>query len=110
MSIPVALRSPDCRGSWFESRRGPGFSSLLFNVCCVGISLCHELITRSEESFRMYVCLIVSDPETSAAMRPRPDLDSCTTEKNNYLANKFSQYECLVGAEHVFLRHTSYLV
>jgi len=32
-------------------------------VCCVGGGLCDELITRSEESYRL--CLIVIDPETS---------------------------------------------
>ena len=35
-------------------------------------------------------------------MRPRPDLDCCTTKKKFFLANKFLQYECRVGAEHVF--------
>ena len=114
MSIPVAVRSPVCQDRWFESRWGAGFSSLVFDVCCVGISLCHELIIRSEESYRMClcvcVCLIVSNPETSAVMRPRPYLDCSTTEKINYLANKFSPYECRVGAEHVCLWHPSYIV
>jgi hypothetical protein len=79
-------------------------------MCVVGISLCNELITRSEESYGMDVCLIVSNPETSEVIRPWPDLDCCTTGKINYLANKFSQYECRVDAEHVCLRHPSYLV
>jgi hypothetical protein len=56
------------------------------------------------------VCLIVSIPETSVMIRPRPDFDCCAAEKRNDLANKFSQYECLVGAEHVCLRHPSSLV
>jgi len=39
----------------------------IFVVCCVGSGVCDELITRSEESYRVYVCvcLIVGDLETS---------------------------------------------
>jgi hypothetical protein len=48
-------------------------------VCCVGSSLCEELITRSEESYR--VCLIVCDLETSNVRRPRPDWGSYATQK-----------------------------
>jgi len=39
----------------FESRRVHEFSSLVFTVCCVGIGLCDEMITRSEESYRVCV-------------------------------------------------------
>jgi hypothetical protein len=34
-------------------------------LCCVGSSICDELITRSEESYRLCVCLIVCGLETS---------------------------------------------
>jgi hypothetical protein len=30
-------------------------------LCCVGSGLCDELITRSEESYRVCVCLILCD-------------------------------------------------
>jgi hypothetical protein len=53
----------------------------MFGVCCVGSGLCDELITRSEESYRVYVCLIVRDLETSTMRRPRPELGCCATEE-----------------------------
>jgi len=43
----------------FESRLEHGFSSLVFVVCCVGSGPCDELITCSEESYRVCVCLCV---------------------------------------------------
>jgi len=44
-------------GSWdrgFDSRWGHARSSVVYDVCCVGIIFCDELGTRSE-SYRMYV-------------------------------------------------------
>ena len=43
--------------------------------CCVlsGRSLCDELITRPEESYRLW-CVVVGDLETSRMRRPRPAL------------------------------------
>jgi hypothetical protein len=32
---------------------------------CIGSGLCDELITRSEESYGVFVCLIVCDPKIS---------------------------------------------
>jgi hypothetical protein len=51
--------------------------------CCVlaGRGLCDELITRSEECYRLCVCLIVCDVETSTVRRPRPELGCCATRK-----------------------------
>jgi hypothetical protein len=39
--------------------------------CCVlsGIGLCHELLTRPEESYRLW-CVVVCDLETSRMRRP----------------------------------------
>jgi hypothetical protein len=50
-------------------------------VCCVGSGLCDELIPRSEESYRVCVCLIVCDLETSKIRRSRPELDCCAKKK-----------------------------
>jgi hypothetical protein len=40
--------------------------SLVFVVCSVGSGLCDELITRSEESYALRLCLLVCDLETSS--------------------------------------------
>ena len=55
-----------CWGCGFEFRSGHGCSALVFVVFCVGSGFCDELITRSEESYRVCVCvcLVVSDLET----------------------------------------------
>jgi hypothetical protein len=49
-------------------------------VLCVvkGSGLCDELITRSEESYRLCVCVYL---ETSIRRRPRPGLGCCITGK-----------------------------
>jgi len=43
-------------------------------VSGVGTNLCDELITHSEESYRVYVCVCVSDLETSTIRRSRSEL------------------------------------
>ena len=43
-------------------------------MSCVGSGLCDELITRLEECYHLYVCLIVCDLETSIVKCPRPDM------------------------------------
>jgi hypothetical protein len=53
-------------------------------VSCVGRVFCDELITRSE-FYRVCVCLIVCDLNTSTMRRPRPDLGCCATEGTNQL-------------------------
>jgi hypothetical protein len=50
-------------------------------VCCLGSGLCDELISRSEESYRVCVCVYVCDLETSTMKRPGPDLACSATEK-----------------------------
>jgi len=56
----------------FESHRGHGCSSVLC-VCCVlsGRGVCDGLITRPEESYRLW-CVVVLDLETSIMRRPWP--------------------------------------
>jgi hypothetical protein len=56
---------------------------LVCRDCCVlsGRGLCDELITRPEESHRLW-CVVVCDLETSGMRRPPPALGrSATGEK-----------------------------
>jgi len=78
---PFAARLLD-RG--LESSWKNGCLSLLFFVSCVGSGLCDELITHSEESYHVCVCvcLIVCDLEKSTMRRPRPELGCCAIKKN----------------------------
>jgi hypothetical protein len=54
----------------------------VFVVCCVGSGLCDKLITRSEESYRVCVCVAVCDLETTTMRRSRPELSCCANKKN----------------------------
>jgi hypothetical protein len=58
--------------------------------CCVlsGRDLCDELITRPEESYRLW-CVVVCGLETSRMRRPWPALGRSATAKNK---KKKSQY------------------
>ena len=78
----VVVRPFYCWDRGFEFLWGHGCSSLVFVVCCVGSGLCDGLITRSEESYRVCVCLIVCDLETSTTRRPGPELGCCVTENS----------------------------
>jgi hypothetical protein len=53
------------------------FVFFVFVACCVGSGLCGELITRSEESYRL---CSVCDLVTSIVRWPRHELRFCTTE------------------------------
>jgi hypothetical protein len=50
--------------------------------CCVlsGSGLCDELITRPEESYRLW-CVVVCDLETPRMRRPWPSLCCSATKK-----------------------------
>jgi len=61
---------------------------LACSVCSVGSSLCDELITRSDESYRVFVCVcvcvcacaklcVIHKPQKR---RLRPELESCATK------------------------------
>ena len=54
--------------------------------CCVllGRGLCDEMITRPEESYRLW-CVVVCDLETSTMRRPWPALGRSATEKKNHV-------------------------
>ena len=62
---------------------------LVLCVCCLSSRLCNELITRSEESYRVCVCvcvcvcLVVCDLETSKTRRIW--LGCCATENKEPL-------------------------
>jgi len=66
--------------------------------CCVlsGRGLCDELITRPEESYRLW-CVVVCDLETSSKRRPWPARGRSATRKKNTV-NKVTTS----GAENVF--------
>jgi len=53
----------------------------MFVVCFVRRCLCDGLITHAKEPYRVYVCLIVCDLETSKMRRTRTESGSSTTEK-----------------------------
>jgi hypothetical protein len=58
--------------------------------CCVlsGRGLCDELITRPEESYRLW-CAVVCDLETSRMRRPNSALGRSATGKKFNLIYKF---------------------
>jgi len=60
----VGLRPLACWDCWFESHRGHG--CLVYCECCMlsGRCLCDGLITRPEESYRLW-CVVVCDLEIS---------------------------------------------
>jgi hypothetical protein len=83
----MGLQPLACLYCRLESRRGHRCLSLV-NVCVAkGSDLCDELITRTEEPYRLCVCacvcvfLIVRDLETSTVRQPRPELGCSATEK-----------------------------
>ena len=48
-----------------------------------GTGLCDELITRPEESYRLW-CIVVCDPEMSRMRRLRPELGRSATRKERF--------------------------
>ena len=64
----------------------PGAWIFVCCECCVlsGRGLCDELITRPEESYRLW-CFVVCDLETSRMRRPWPALGRSATAKKVYL-------------------------
>jgi hypothetical protein len=57
--------------------------SLVFAVISVGSVLCDVLIILAEEPYRMCVCLIVCDFETSTMRWPGPELGCCVKEEED---------------------------
>jgi len=77
-------RSTAARLLIFWVRIPPGAWMSVCCECCVlsGRGLCDELITRPEESYRLW-CVVMCDLETSRLRRPCPALGRSVTGKNN---------------------------
>ena len=71
--------------SWV--RIPPGAWMFVCCVCCVlsGRGLCYKLITRPEESYRLW-CVVVCDLETSRIRRPWPALGRSATARQEVIA------------------------
>jgi len=54
-------------------------------VSRVGSVLCDVLITRAEKSYRVCVCVIVRDFETSTTRRPGPTMGCCDKEEDEHV-------------------------
>jgi hypothetical protein len=76
LNCTVGLRPLACWDCVFESHRGAWI--FVCCECCVlsGRGLCDELITRPEESYRLW-CVVVYDLETSWMRRPWPSGGCC---------------------------------
>ena len=77
----VGLRPLDFWDDVFESRWRYGCSSFVPTVCCVDSGLCNGLITHSEDSYRVCVCLIVCYLESSTIGRSGPNFDCCARRR-----------------------------
>ena len=104
IDVSVILLTVRNRLSWSQRPRGlrrrsaavrllrswvripPGARMFVCCECCVlsGRGLCDELITRPEESYRLW-CVIVCDLETPRMRRPWPALGRSTIGKKNGL-------------------------
>jgi len=132
--LPSGLRrsSAAARLLIFWVRIPPGVWMSVFWECCVlsGRGLCDDLITRPDESYRMW-CVVVCDIETSWKMRPWPtggggwgDVASKTKTMGKinslveaiYFVPDFSSSACIVSisftkysiTEYSFLQHDCY--
>jgi len=76
----VGLRPPACWDCGYESHRGHGCPSVVSVVCCTGRGLCDELITRQEETYRVW-CVVECDLETSWMSRPWHTEGCCAKKK-----------------------------
>ena len=79
--------------SWV--RIPPGEWMFVCCECCVlsGRGLCDELITRPEESYRLW-CVVVCGLETSRIRRPWPALGRSAPEKNITYSYSFGYPAC----------------
>jgi len=82
MPVPLATRSAAARLTRLRVWLAPGAWMSVCCECCVlsGRSLCDELITRPEESYRLWR-VVVCDLETSWMRRSWPTEGSCAKKK-----------------------------
>ena len=81
--------------------------------CCVlsGRGLCNELITRPEESYRLW-CVVVCDLETSRMRRPCPALGRSATGKKLFPVSYMFQSHVVIikmATRHSYLKHYAVL-
>jgi len=96
--------------SWV--RIPPGARMFVCCVCCVlsGRGLCDELITRSEESYRL-CCVVVCDLETSSMRRPWPALGrSATWKKSWYNIDSLICWRSLFLTREAQIFHSNFLI
>jgi hypothetical protein len=81
---PLGLKAWVCGRSWV--RIPPVAWTFVFCACYVlsGRGLCDELITRAEESYRLW-CVVVCDLETSCMRRPWPTGGCCAKNEKKLL-------------------------
>ena len=96
-------RSAVARLLWSWVRIPPWAWMLFCCECCVlsGRGLCDELITRPEESYRLW-CVVVCDPETSWMRRPWPTGGCCAKTINNKHKHKHTTTHTLVYLVYFF--------
>ena len=97
LHVIIVCKSFCCRSQWQRGLRRrsaaarllrlwvripPGALMIVSCECCVlsGRGLCDALITRPEESYRLW-CVVVCDLETSWMRRPWPALGRSATKK-----------------------------
>ena len=100
--------------SWV--RIPPGAWKFVWCECCVlsGRDLCDELITRTEESYRLW-CVVVCDLETSRMRRPWPALGRSATGGNTqsvllWIACFACEICFLNACNFIYLHYTSTIV
>jgi hypothetical protein len=81
----VVLRPLVCLDCGFESHRGHGCLSVVKVVCCQVEVSASGLITRPEESCRLW-CVVVCDLETSWIRRPWPTGGAVAPKEIKYIA------------------------
>jgi hypothetical protein len=78
--------------------------------CCVlsGRGLWDELITRPEESYRLW-CVVVCDLETSRMRWPWPALGRSTTDKKIRFYNKYNTFNIVKASDLIFVAWGTWL-
>jgi len=91
---------------WVRIPPGHGFIDfcLLWVLCVVGTGLCDELITRPEESCRLW-CVVVCDVETSWMRRPWPNVGA-VAPKRKFFSRKKKYFRWVVYLYYATVLHS----